>query len=153
MANFCFNVSKGRIAQYYQNVKDNSPSGCKIVVVPLETSGLEAAATLKDHDTLQALLAGTSNEQTTMGRKDVVAAGLTITIDDTNDLVKVDMADQTWTGATGSAISGLVLAYSPGAASADSLIVPLTFHDFVVSPDGSDVTANVDSANGVYQAS
>jgi hypothetical protein len=153
VANFLFNISKGRAGQFYQNVKDNSPSGCKIVVVPIETAGIEAAATAKDHDTLQAYLAGTSNEQTTMGRKDVVAAGLTLTVDDTNDLLKVDMADQTWTGATGSAISGLVLAYSPGAASADSLIVPISFHDFVVTPDGSDVTANVDSAQGVYQAS
>ena len=152
MANFVFNISKGRAGTMFQNVKDNSPAGCKIVVVPIQTAGLEAAATAKDHDTLALFLAGTSDEQVTMGRKDVIAAGLTLTVDDTNDLLKVDMADQTWTGATGSAISGLVIAYSPGAASADSLIVPLTFHDFSVSPDGSDITANVDSANGVYQA-
>jgi hypothetical protein len=116
VANFVFNISKGRAGTMFQNVKDNSPAGCKIVVVPIQTAGLEAAATAKDHDTLALFLAGTSDEQVTMGRKDVIAAGLTLTVDDTNDLLKVDMADQTWTGATRSAISGLVIAYSPGAA-------------------------------------
>ena len=153
MANFVFNYAKGRAAQFFQNVEDNSPSGCKIVVVPIEASGVEADATLKDYQTLSALLAGTTNEQTSnMTRKDVVAAGITITVDDSGDLVKVEIADQTWTAATGNAISDLLICYSPGAASADTLIIPLTCHDFSVTPDGSDIVADV-GTNGVYQAS
>lgn len=152
MADFVFNIAKGRAGQYFQNVKSNSPSGCEIVVVPLESSGLEAAATMKDYDTLSALLGGTTNEQTTMGRKDVTATGLTITVDDTNDLLKVEMADQTWTGATGNAIAGIVLCYDPTGSSADTALIPLTFHDFSVTPDGSNIVADVGS-NGVYQAS
>lgn len=152
MANVVFNIAKGRAGQYFQNVEDNSPAGCKLVIVPLEASGIEADATIVDHDTLSALLAGTSNEQTTMGRKDVAAAGITITVDDTNNLLKVEIVDQTWTAATGNAISDLLITYSPGAASADTLIIPLTMHDFSVTPDGSDIVADV-GVNGVYQAS
>jgi hypothetical protein len=154
MANFVFNIAKGKAGQYFQNVDDNSPASCRIVVIPIETTGLEAAATMKDYDTVSALLAGTSNEQSTMGRKFVsTGANITCSVDDTNDLFKCDIADITWTAATGNAISGLVLAYDPTGASADTALVPLTFHDFVVTPDGSDITADVTPANGVYQAS
>ena len=44
--------------------------------MPIETAGLEADATLIDVDTLTALLAGTTNEQTTMGRKTLTDADL-----------------------------------------------------------------------------
>jgi hypothetical protein len=152
MANFVFNIAKGKAGQYFQNVEDNSPAGCAIVVVPIEASGVEADATLIDYDTLAAILAATNNEQTTMGRKDVVAAGLTITVDDTNNLLKVEMADQTWTAATGNAISDLCLCYDPTGSSADSALIPLTWHDFSATPNGGDITADV-GANGVYQAS
>ena len=151
MANLVFNIAKGKAGQYFQNVKDNSPAGCEIVVIPLEATGIEADATIKDHDTVAALLAGTSNAQTTMGRKDVVGAGLTLTVDDTGDLLKVEMSDQTWTAATGNPVSDLLLAFDPTGASADSALIPLTLHDFSVTPDGSDVVADV-GTNGVYQA-
>ena len=152
MANFVFNIAKGKAGQLFANVDANSPTGCEIVVIPIEASGVESDATLKDYDTVAAVLGGTTNEQTTMGRKDVVGAGVTVTVDDSGDLLKVEIADQTWTAATGNAISDLLICYSPGAASADTLIIPLTCHDFSVTPDGSDIVADVGS-NGVYQAS
>jgi hypothetical protein len=152
MANFVFNIAKGKAGQYFQNVEDNSPSGCEIVVIPIEASGVEADDTLNNYDTVSALLAGASNAQTTMGRKDVTASGLTITVDDTGNLLKVEMADQTWTAATGNAVSDLLIAYDPTGASADTALIPLTFHDFSVTPDGSDIVADV-GTNGIYQAS
>ena len=152
MANFVFNIAKGKAGQYFQNVEDNSPSGCEIVVIPIESSGVEADDTLNNYDTVSALLAGTTNAQTTMGRKDVVAAGLTLTVDDSGNLFKVEMADQTWTAATGNAVSDLLIAYDPTGSSADTALIPLTFHDFSVTPDGSDIVADV-GANGIYQAS
>ena len=152
MANFVFNIAKGKAGQYFQNVEDNSPSGCEIVVIPIESSGVEADDTLNNYDTVSALLAGATNAQTTMGRKDVTATGLTLTVDDSGNLFKVEMADQTWTAATGNAVSDLLIAYDPTGSSADTALIPLTWHDFSVTPDGSDIVADV-GANGIYQAS
>lgn len=154
MADFTFNISKGKAAQYIQNVKDGSPANSRLLAVPIETTGIEADATLKDYDTLSALLAGTSNEQTTMGRKTIAAAAITITVDDTNDRVDIDMSDLVWTAATGNAISAIVVCYIPDGVTpgADTTVIPLTKHDFVVTPDGSDITAQV-AAAGFYRAS
>lgn len=154
MSDFVFNIAKGRAAAYVQNVKDGSPANSRLNVIPLETTGLEADAALKDHNDLAALLAGTSNEQTTMGRKTVIAADITLTVDDTNERLDIDMADIVWAGATGNAISALVVVYCPDGVTpgADSTFIPLTNHAFVVTPDGSNVTAQVNAA-GFYRAS
>ena len=154
MGDLVFNISKGKAGQYVQNVKDGSPANSRLLVVPLETTGLEADATLKDHDNLSVLLAGTSNEQATMGRKTVLAANITLTLDDTNDRLDIDMADITWTAATGNAISALLVCYIPDGVTpgADTTVIPLTNHAFVVTPDGSDVTAQI-AAAGFYRAS
>jgi hypothetical protein len=85
-----------------------------------------------------------------MGRKTVTAANITLTVDDTNNRLDVDMADITWTAATGNAISALIVCYNP-TAGADSTLIPLTKHDFVVTPDGSDITAQINTA-GFYRA-
>ena len=148
MADFVFNIAKGEVKKY---CKLDGGANDALIIVPLETTGLEADATLKDYDDLAALLAGTSNEQTTMGRKTVSSA--TITVDDTNERVDIDIADQTWTAATGNAISKLLVCYDPDTtAGTDSSIVPLTAHDFVVTPDGSDIVAVINAA-GVFRAS
>ena len=148
MADFCFNIAKGEVKKY---CKLDGGANDALIVVPLETTGLEADATLKDYDDLAALLAGASNEQTTMGRKTITSAP--ITVDDANDLVDIDIADQTWTAATGNAVSKLLVCYDPDTtAGTDSTIIPLTAHDFVVTPDGSDITAQI-AAAGFFRAS
>lgn len=153
MANFVFNIALGRVGQYFQNVDSGSPANSRIIVVPIETSGIEADATLRDHNDLSALLAGTSNEQTTMGRKTVTAADITMTVDDTNERLDVDINDITWTAATGNAISALVLCYDPdNTVGTDADLIPLSKHDFVVTPDGSDIVAQI-AAAGIYRAS
>lgn len=147
MADFVFNISKGKV-KYYCELPATDDA---LIIVPIEATGIEADATLKDYDDLAALLGGSSNEQTTMGRKTVSAA--TITVDDTGDKVDVDIADQTWTGATGNAIAAVLVAYDPDTTGgADGTIVPLTKHDFAVTPDGSDVTAVIATA-GFFRAS
>lgn len=147
MADFVFNIAKGKVA-YYAGLPGANDA---LVVVPIETTGLEADATLKDYDNLSLLLAGTSNEQTTMGRKTVTAA--TVTPDDTNDRIDADFADQTWTAATGNAISKLVICYDPDTTvGTDTDLIPLTAHDFVVTPNGGDIVAQLATA-GFYRAS
>ena len=55
MANIVFNIAKGRVVEYYNRVKSNDPANSALILVPIETSGLEADSTLIDVDTLAAL--------------------------------------------------------------------------------------------------
>jgi hypothetical protein len=154
MADFVFNVAKGRVRTYYDNVDGNSPANSALIVVLLESSGLEADATLKDYDDLSALLAGASNEQTTMGRKTLTDTDLSASAqDDTNDRLDLDIPDQTWSAATGNAVGKLLVCYDPDTTTGtDTTLVPLTAHDFSITPDGSDVTAQI-AASGFFRAS
>lgn len=145
MADFVFNIAKGKVKYYAELPATNDA----LIVIPIEATGLETDATLKDYDDVAALIAGTSNEQTTGGRKTVTTA--TVTVDDTNDRVDIDIADQVWTGLTGNALGALIIAYDPDTTGGtDSTLVPLTKHDFAITPDGTDVTATI---TNFYRAS
>lgn len=146
MADFVYNIAKGKV-KYYCELPAASDA---LVIVPFESTGVEADATLKDYDDLAALLGGTTNEQTTAGRKTI--SSVTVTVDDTNDRVDIDFADQTWTGLTGNAIGDLTVCYDGDTgAGTDANLTPLTNHDFAITPDGSDVTAVV-ATSGFFRA-
>ncbi len=142
MANIVFNQAKGRVVELYNRVKSNDPANSALILVPIETTGLEADATLIDVDTLTALLAGTTNEQTTMGRKVPTDADLAAlpAPDDANDRYDVSLPTVTWTAATGNAISKIAVCYdSDTTTGTDANIIPLTMFDFSLVPDGSDI--------------
>lgn len=146
MADVAFNIALGAIKTYCGLAAANDA----IVVVPIETSGIEADATLRDHDTLDAVLGGTSNEQTTLGRKTITS--VTITVDDTNNRTDFDVADQAWASSAGNAISALLFCYDPDTTGGDdTTIVPMTKHDFVATPDGTTITAQI-NASGFARA-
>jgi len=141
MSNIVFNVAKGRVVEYYNRVKSNDPSTSRLVLIPIETSGLEADAVLIDSLTLAEVIDGATNEQTTnMGRKFLADSDLAAFPgpDTANDRYDVSLPTVTWTSATGNAISKIVVAYDPNS-SADSAIIPLTMFDAAVTPDGSDI--------------
>jgi hypothetical protein len=143
MANFVFNIAKGRAVELYNRVDTNDPGTSQITVVVLESSGLETQANLEDSLNLSEVLDGTTNEQTTMGRKNLTDTDIVaFTNDTTNNRNDLDLPDQTWTGATGNAVGALVICYNP-TAGADTTIIPLSHHDFAVTPDGSDITAQI----------
>lgn len=145
MANIVLNRALGMVAYYASLPAANDA----LIAVPIETSGIVSDATMRDYDDLATLLAGASNEQTTMGRKTL--ASVTVTVDDTNDRVAVDCADITWTAATGNAISAVVICYDPDTTTGtDSDLIPLTKHDVSMTPDGSDFTLTI---SDFYRAS
>lgn len=142
MANIVFNIAKGRVKELYNRVKSNDPANSALILVPIETSGLESDATLIDKDDLAAVLSGTTNEQTTMGRKTLTDADLAALSapDDTNDRNECDLPTVTWTAATGNAISKILVCYdSDTTGGADSAILPLTLFDATATPDGNDL--------------
>jgi len=79
------------------------------------------------------------------------------TADDANDRIDLDFADQTWTSvsADGSIadITDLLLCYdSDTTGGTDTNIIPINQFDFVVTPNGGDITAQV-ATNGYHQIS
>ena len=142
MSNITFNIAKGRVVELYNRVKSNDPTNAALILVPIETSGLEADATLIDADTLAALLSGTTNEQTTMGRKTLTDAELAAlpAPDDTNDRYDISLPTTTWVAATGNAISKIAVGYDPDTTGGtDANIIPLTMFDFTQTPSGADI--------------
>ena len=147
MADFVFNNALGKVA-YYAGLPAANDA---LIVIPIETTGIEADGTLRDYDDLAALLAAANNEQSTLGRKTVTSA--TVTVDDTNNRSDSDIADQTWTATAGNPVSAVLVCYDPDTtAGTDSSIIPLTKHDCVFTPDGTDFTAQI-AASGFYRAS
>lgn len=142
MANIVFNIAKGRVVEYYNRVESSDPTNAVLVLVPIETSGLESDATLIDKDDLAAVLSGATNEQTTMGRKVLSDSDLAAlpAPDDSNDRYDVSLPTVTWTAATGNAISKILVCYDPDSTGGtDSAIIPLCMFDCAVTPDGSDI--------------
>jgi hypothetical protein len=145
VANITFNIAKGRVVEYYNRVKSNDPANSALILVPIETSGLESDATLIDADSLAAVIAGATNEQTTMGRKTLTDSDLAAlpAPDDGNDRYDVSLPSVTWTAATGNAISKILVCYDPDTTGgADSAIIPLTMFDAAATPDGNDLVLN-----------
>ena len=142
MANIVFNIAKGRVVEYYNRVENDDPSTSALIVIPVETSGLETDANLIDSDTVAEVFDGATHEQTPMGRKTLTQADLAAlpAPDDANDRYDVSLPTTTWVAATGNAISKILVCYdSDTGAGTDSNIIPLTMFDFAVTPDGSDI--------------
>jgi hypothetical protein len=159
MADSVFNIAKGSVAGNYRRVDGNDPTNSALIVVLLASSGLESHATLRDMDTLAAVVAGATNEATNTGyaRKVLTDADLTaFAPDDTNDRVDLDIPDQTWTAVSNDgtgAIGAVVICYdSDTTGGTDANIEPQTLHDFSVTPSGGDITMQV-AAAGFYRAS
>lgn len=147
MADIVFNIAKGKMAYYASLPAANDA----LIVVPIQTTGIETDAVLRDYANLSTLLAASNDEQTTMGRK--TATTVTVTVDNTNDRVDIDMDDITWTAATGNAVSALVVCYDPDTTTGtDADLVLLSKHDFVVTPNGSDIVAQI-ATGGFLRAS
>lgn len=156
MSDFVFNRALGSVAGYYQRVKSNDPANSALVIVAIDANG-DTDATMKDRDDLAALLGGTANEVTNSGyaRKVLTDADLAaFAPDDTNDRVDLDIPDQTWSAvAAGTAWTDLIICYDPDTtAGTDADLIPLTCHDFAITPDGSDIVAVIDAA-GFFRAS
>lgn len=145
MADGVFNISKGAVAETYRDAAANG------LILLLQAN--EAEATLIDRDDVAAVLAeaGTTEATFTNYARKTSLTG-SITVDDTNDRVDVDIPDQTWTSAgngTNNTLTKAVVAYENAAA--DSTRVPQTHHDFAVTTDGSDLTIQINAA-GFFRA-
>lgn len=153
MANGVCNIAKGRVNEYVARVAGNDPANCGLVLVLLKLA--EADATLADYDNLAALLAGANTESTdgTYARGVLTDADVSEpTPDDAANSQSADIPDQIWSGMSGEELVKLLVCYDPDLTGGDdSSIVPLTYHDFVVTTDGNPINALIANA-GFYTA-
>jgi hypothetical protein len=145
MANFVFNIAKGRVVELYNRAENNDPTNSALILVPLAVGDTEA--NLQDMDDLAAVIAATPNEAgASWGRKTLESVQLAAlpAPDDTNNRYAVAVPSVTWTTPTaGQDTVALLVCYdSDTTAGTDANIIPLTYHDFVVTADGNDVVLN-----------
>lgn len=145
MANFVYNISKGRVAELYNRVQTNDPAAAALYVIPVDV-GVVSDPTLTDANDFAAVITAGVTERTTGGwnRKTLTDTDLTaMTPDDVNDRMPLDFGDQTWTAVTAGAVTDLIVCYASVATPTNAQLIPLTQHDFTITPDGSDVVATV----------
>ena len=153
MVDTVFNIA--RAAAYHDNVEQNSPAGCELVVMAVvSTETHDAMANTDDFGALLALTNCAEATNTNYARKILVAADITQTVDDTNNWVDQDITvDPVWSSvAAGDNWTHLVIGYDPLGTGVNANIIPLTVHDFSVTPNGGDITAQL-AASGYYRAS
>jgi hypothetical protein len=139
MADFVFNIAKGNIANYA-----GLPAATdSLIAVLLQSTGLEADATLKDYDNLSLLLAGSSDELTATNYARKTLTGVTVTVDDTNDRVDITCSAFTWTalgGASNQTVGKMLICYVPSSGAADTAIIPMCAIDYSFTTSGVDET-------------
>lgn len=151
MANGQFNNVKGEVKTLASLPNANDA----LIVVLLKSSGLEADDTLNNYDDLAALLAATNDECDFTNYTRKTLAGVTNTVDDTNNWMDTDANDFTYTaagGATNNTIGKALICYDPDTTTGtDSTVRPVTYHDFTATTDGNDLVVTIQTG-GFFRA-
>lgn len=160
MPGFQFNVTLGREVELFNRVKLNDPANSAFIMLAIAVTGLEADATLREYDTVAAILAASNNEVTngSYARKTLTDADLTAyTVDDTNNLILLTLPVQTFaTVASGDSWGKIIVAFDPDTtAGTDTTLVPVSAHDATyqnayIVPNGTNIV--VDFSGGWIQA-
>jgi hypothetical protein len=149
VANIVFVRSLGRVVEFAERVEANSPAGAELVFRLVAATGVESDNALRVKDSFSDLVSGATDFATNTGGstfKVFAAADVVVTYDDTNFKTAVDVPDQTWTAVANDGTGGigdLVSGYDPVGSQTLTDILPMTLHDFAVTPDGSDITAQI----------
>ncbi len=154
MANYVFNIAKGRIGELFNRVDGNDPANSAIILVPLSASDTEANA--QDADDLTAALATAINEQSASGwarvtLTDTQLAATNSEVDDTNNRWDVSLPSTSLGSPTAGSTTGLLVCYdSDTGAGTDANIIPLLHLDMVTTGDSNEKVIN---AGDIFRAS
>jgi hypothetical protein len=115
----------------------------------------EANATLQTRATLAAVLAGALSTESayTNYARIPVTTGVAVSI--ASHVTKLTMPNQTWAsagGASNEAITSAMVLYKPSSGATDAQCIPLATYDFIITTDGSNLTATIDPVNGLMTA-
>jgi hypothetical protein len=155
---FVFNIGRGRAHELHRIVNDNVLANSAIIEVVLALAGLEVDDTLREYDTLAALLAASNNEpaQAQYNRKTWTDADLApAVIDDALNTVRLPGPTATWTSVVAGDSWAKVLwcIDFDTTAGGDTDIIPIAAQDMlingsVVIPAGVNIQWSV--PNGYY---
>lgn len=147
MADFAFNIAKGRAVELYNRVKSNDPTNSALILIPLSQSGTEAQG--QDLDDMASIEADANFAERTSGswvRKTLTDSELASfpAPDDTNNRYDISFPQVTWTAPSASNnTTGLIVCYdSDTTGGSDSNLLPIAHFDFAVTTDGNDVVLN-----------
>ena len=146
MTDIIFNEALGYSRQLIQNVEDNSPVAAVLRLHAwVSTATDETVRDITDANIDD--IAGTAliTEATNVGYGFAALdeTDIVITVDDTGNDVNIDIADQTDTSVSaGDVWSDLTLSYDFDGSDTDTTTKGLWWLDFIVTPNGGDITAN-----------
>lgn len=153
MANLVFNRSLGEVKKLVDNVEQNSPAAAVLRIHAWVISA--ADDDVNNQDTITQLQALASSAEATNGSYVNLVldeTDITITVDDTANDVDLDLGDQTFTGiAAGDVWTDITISYDEPGTDTDTTTFLLTLHDFAVTPNGGDITAQF-AAAGFFRA-
>lgn len=161
MADGVFNISKGRVVEYYNRIESNDPANSAFIISLMKLT--EADATLIIRTDLTDVYAEAGNTEanftnySTSPRETLSDAELVAFPgpDQTGDVYDIDIPDITWTAAgngTNNTLTKFLVNYdNDTTGGTDVNILPCTHHDFAVTTDGSDLTAQINAA-GFFRA-
>ncbi len=140
---FIFTVAAGKL-RYYSELPAADDS---LIYVLLKSTGLEADNTLRDYDTLAAILAASNDEADFSGYSRQTLTAPTHTEDETNNWWNLDTADVSFpTAAAGNTCGKALVCYKPASGSADSAISPLAAYNSTLITDGNPVTGQFNAS-------
>jgi hypothetical protein len=151
MAALIANQSAGRVAQYASLPATNDA----LILVLMKSAGAEALTVLQDYDTLLAVLAATNDECDFTNYSRKTLAGITVTVDDTNNRVDIDCNDVVYTSAGGASNNTGLRAgvfYDPDTTGGtDADLIPVGFFDASFTTNGNNLNVNI-NASGLLRA-
>jgi len=155
MADFQYNISKGRFVELFNRVDANDPAAATLVLIPVDVAAV-SDATLKDLDDFAAVISAgvTERAASNWNRKTYTDTDLAFPApNDANDSYDVDIAvDALWSpGPTAGTVTDVILCYASVGSPTNAQLMPCLQWDFAITPDGSDVTA-IFNALGIFRA-
>lgn len=157
MASEIANVGLGRINEIIERINNNDPANA-VLVFSLFVGGAVTDNDLRDADTKAAVEALTGVSEAADASYNPIVLDDTdfgpTTVDDGADTRSATLANQTWSAlAGGESITKLNAGYdSDSTSGTDANIENFANYDFVVTPNGGDVTAQI-NASGLWSAS
>jgi hypothetical protein len=153
VADYVFNIAKGRMAEFMDRVNSNDPATACFKAIPLSASGSEAAG--QDLDTVALVLADAAFTEITTGSwarvqmVDTNVAAASATVNDTDNRMETDMDDIAFGTITSGTATGILICYGIEAG-VDSALIPISHHDFAATGVGTTITATIPATGFVW---
>jgi hypothetical protein len=146
MADIIFNDALGFSRVQIQNVESNSPANAVLRIhawVATATDANIRDITDANIDDIEATSLITEATNAGYGFAALDETDIVVTVDQSGDIVNIDISDQTDTGVSaGDNWTDITLSYDADGTDTDSTTKGLWWLDFIVVPNGGDITAN-----------